>query len=671
MIRRLAITKKDWLLSGLPFLGSLTAKASLSFLFLWILTACSFSLAQDIPPPPGAEVRASVETQAPLMSQNFPLVPPNPEAGRAVYAEKCAPCHGVAGRGDGAQSSQLPNPPANLASPELAGQASPAQWYTIVTQGDLERFMPPFTSLSDRQRWDVVAYALTLSTSTEQLMQGAELYAANCVECHGVRGEGNGARADQLTKTPSDFTNQEVMAGKSAVELFDVISNGLPPDMPGYEAQLSEDERWALAAYLRSLTFAPMGLASAVQASETPPSSIPTTTPGKVEATLVTEATQLPQAAGNLGTVSGQVINLSGVEIPAELEITLHGFDNMQQVLTATTTVGPDGKYLFESVEMPDGRAFITSVEYQGVVYSSDVSVADAESKDISLPIPIYETTSDPSAVSVDRLHILLEYADPGVLRVVELYVISNLGDRTLVAAEPGKPVLTFSLPDGAVNLQFQDGVLGERFVEMPGGFGDMAAVRPAASQHQVVFSYELPYNRKLDLRHPVNLPVNAVVVLLPEGGLKVSGDGLQDMGTREVQGLSYRMYSAERIEPGADLSLTVSGKPGGAGAGLSLGSGSSLVIGLIAFGLALIVAGGWLFIRSRSRDDIDVKDEDQGELPDEEDVDTILEAILALDDQFQAGELPQEAYQIRRAELKARLKKTLANQKAESTADD
>ncbi|MBK8782804.1 MAG: hypothetical protein IPO22_13575 [Anaerolineales bacterium] len=42
----------------------------------------------------------------------------------------------------------------------------------MVTQGNLDRFMPPFLSLSDQQRWDVVSYALTLHTTDQQVETG-------------------------------------------------------------------------------------------------------------------------------------------------------------------------------------------------------------------------------------------------------------------------------------------------------------------------------------------------------------------------------------------------------------------------------------------------------------------------------------------------------------------
>jgi hypothetical protein len=42
------------------------------------------------------------------------------------------------------------------------------------------------------------------------------------------------------------------------------------------------------------------------------------------------------------------------------------------------------------------------------------------------------------------------------------------------------------------------------------------------------------------------------------------------------------------------------------------------------------------------------------------QDSDTVMDAIIALDDMYQSGDLPEEAYQQRRLELKARLKELL-----------
>lgn len=628
-------------------------------LFL-LLSACSFSLAEDITPPPGAEIPAEIPTQPPPSGPLYPLVSPNPAEGALIYTDKCAPCHGSTGQGDGPQASQLPNPPAALAALEVARQSTPAEWYSLITQGNLDRFMPPFNSLSDRQRWDVVAYLYTLSVPPEILSLGEQIFITNCASCHGLQGGGDGPEAASLQVTPSNFTDQERMASKSATQLFGAISAGVAPAMPAFNDNLTEDERWALVAYLRSLTFASPAEIARSQETQLPE----TTGEAGSTGTPLASVTEVEN-----GTITGQVVNASGGEVPTDLTIDLSGFDEMKQTYTATTTIEPDGSYTFLDVEMPVGRAFITSTEYNKVAYSSDIAVVEAGKTNLELSLPIRETTTDSSVLSVDRMHILFEYREPDTLRVIELWILSNLSDRTLVAMEEGAPVVTYPLPEGATNLQFEDGILGERYVETTGGFGDTDVVRPGPGLRQLVFSFEMPYRRRLEFVQPIDLPVNAVVILGPEEGLNVTSDQLQDAGTRQMQNISYHMYTSDRLEVGTELAMTISGRPKGTSS--VAGSRTNLVIGLLAFGVALIVTGVWLFRRNRAeRTGIEAAEElDEDFLPGEaaEDPETLLDAILALDDQYQAGELPEEAYRQRRAELKARLTGFYQNREATS----
>ncbi|MES0360210.1 MAG: cytochrome c, partial [Anaerolineales bacterium] len=428
------------------------------------------------------------------------------------------------------------------------------------------------------------------------------------------------------------------------------------PDMPAYEDELSAEDRWALAAFLRTLTFTPQ-----VKVSDIPE----TPTPAAAATSEAAEIPEVVESVSGFGRIDGQVISVSGAEIPAGLSVTLHGYDQMQETFSAQAQVEPDGIFAFDEVAMPEGRAFLASMDYEGVAYSSDIAVVDPEITNLVLIIPYYETTTDTSLLSVDRLHLLFEYVEPETLRVVEMYIISNPGERTIIPAEDGQPVIKFTLPDGATNLQFQDGVVGERYVELPNGFGDLAVVRPGAGQHQVIYSYDLPYKSKLDFDHPIDMPVNAVVILLPEDGIKIKGEQLNDMGTRDVQGFPYRMYSSDLIQAGSNLELDIAGQPKTGGTESALGSSTNLVIGLFAFGIALILAGGWLYTRTRNGktgEDLDEGSEGSTTAEYEQDVDMLLDAILALDDQYKAGELPEDAYIKRRAELKARIKEQLGS---------
>src|SRR3989304_4538731 len=115
-----------------------------------LLTACNFTLAEDVTPPPGYLPPTPMPTLGPL----YPANTPNIHNGALIYIEKCAPCHGDTGLGDGEKGKELPITVAAIGFPEGAEKAQPSAWVIQVTQGNLDRFMPPFSSLNDQERWD-------------------------------------------------------------------------------------------------------------------------------------------------------------------------------------------------------------------------------------------------------------------------------------------------------------------------------------------------------------------------------------------------------------------------------------------------------------------------------------------------------------------------------------
>jgi len=80
--------------------------------------------------------------------------------------------------------------------------------------------------------------------------QGQKLAQINCVSCHGAKGKGDGLAAAALSPKPADWTSKAVQ-DESDGELFWKISNGRGP-MPPWK-HLSENDRWALVRYIRSL----------------------------------------------------------------------------------------------------------------------------------------------------------------------------------------------------------------------------------------------------------------------------------------------------------------------------------------------------------------------------------------------------------------------------------
>lgn len=614
------------------------------FVFIFFslsLSACSVSLAADVPPPAGYTPPAPATPAA--VNVTMPFVPADPSQGKAIYAEKCAPCHGQTGMGDGPQAVDLPNPVPVLGRSELKRDARPLDWFEMVSKGNLERFMPPFEgSLSDRQRWDVVAYVFTLGVSETMLKQGQELYQAQCQSCHGEKGRGDGPQAAALERRVPNWRDPTRLVQWSNQQLWEVISNGAEPDMPAFQDNLDEAQRWALAAYVRQLSFEN----SAVEG----PAQSPGGRPESGE-----------NAAGN-GRVSfsGSVTNGSGGSLPAGLKVTLRGFDGMQPVYTQEAAVQPDGSYTIPEVELVEGRVYFATVESGGVLFNSEVLRASdlRPGDEASLPLTIYDTSSDPSPLTAERVHIFFEFDKPNWLQVVELYILSNPTRQVIVPAAPGQPIFEIDLPTGYTNLQFEDGTLGERFVQTAGGFGDTRAILPDPAQHQILFAYELPYQRKLDLSLRMPLPAQAVVIAIPADGVRLQGSQLRDSGQRSVQGIKLQFYAASELKKGSSLDLSISGKPRLPGDTGGAGSLGGLFLGLGAFILAAAFAG-WRYYQHWQQARRPAWH--QAAPPDSsESVDALLDAIVALDDLYRAGTLPADVYPERRAELLSRLRAAL-----------
>ena len=607
---------------------------SLSLVFTASLAAC-VSLASDITPPPNYATPVPQPTSAPV----YPIVPPNPADGAAIFADNCAPCHGETGMGDGTMASQLSVPPAALASPAIMRAARPMDWFELVTSGRMDRMMPPFGgSLSDRQRWDVISYVFTLGTNQSELAQGKEIYTAQCIQCHGESGVGQSGAAD--------WSDPTVLAQRSAQELFDTLSSGTG-NMPAFAGSLSEADRWAVTAYVRSLSF--------TQAGATPTATVQTTPEATAEGGLTAtppEATQTPAALEKF-EIQGKVIPPTGVTLNGGITANLQLYDGMTLSSELTTDVAADGSFTFKDVEPVEGRVYMVLVNYEGLQYSSDpIHTTDiVNGQPVKVEVPVSQTTTDASVLSAQRMHVFFDLSNSTTsIQVVELYVINNSSDRVVVAETPGQPVVTFNLPVGAVNLQFQDGTLGDgQYVATESGFGDLRPISPGDGV-QELFAYELPYTSKLSLDLPISLPVEAAVIMVPQG-VKLKSSQLSSSGQSSMSGMNIEIYTSSNLAKDSTLKMTLSGRPG------SSSSTSNNLVAIILGGVALAAAlGGAIFLILRQRKPLAVEGVEEEESPSLETSDSLMDAIIALDDEFQAGKLPREAYETRRAELKARL---------------
>ncbi|WPZ04996.1 cytochrome-c oxidase, cbb3-type subunit III [Blastomonas marina] len=170
--------------------------------------------------------------------------------GRAAFKVNCSQCHGSGAAG----SQELGYP--NLNDDDwLWGGDLKAIEYTL-THGirqaghDETRTsqMPPFAGAFDPAQLDaLVSHVLSLSGKGQTSPAGAQLYADNCVACHGASGEG-----DRAVGAPR-LNDAIWLRGSSREAIMRQILNPRMGMMPKWEGRLDPVTIKMLAAYVHSL----------------------------------------------------------------------------------------------------------------------------------------------------------------------------------------------------------------------------------------------------------------------------------------------------------------------------------------------------------------------------------------------------------------------------------
>jgi mono/diheme cytochrome c family protein len=477
------------------------------------------SLAEDVTPPPDYIPPTPVPTLVLIPPQT-----PNVANGKVIYFEKCAACHGDTGLGDGVQGIQLGVTVPAFALPEIARPASPAGWFTTVTRGKIDRFMPPFISLSDQERWDVVAYIMTLHTSDEEIQRGKDLFEENCPNC-----------------SADFYRDQGKMTGLSTVALARIVRLG-NEEIEAFGEDLSDEEMWAVAEYLRSLTYntGPLAQPSAVPVTETP-----------VAAEITPEAA--PPIAVGYGSVSGTIENKTGKDLPPDLAVTLRGYEHdfqdpnagTQEVITLDGTVAADGSFAFENVELPEGRIFLAEIVYQGIENSSDFTVVEAGQSSVSLPpLILYEVTQDTSGLVVDELDIFLSATSEGAYEVLALYNFRNVDESVVyVEMKDSEEIPFLKFPVGAQPLGYEAMRDSAPFTSTADGF----AMPPNEIPYSIIAFSSIASQKEIVISQPIVLPIAVVRVFVPDG-MEVDSNLLTRGTIEDIQGDVYQSYVAHDL---------------------------------------------------------------------------------------------------------------------------
>jgi len=212
------------------------------------------------------------------------------EAGKEIYQEKCAQCHGENGDGEGIAKYYFRPVPRDLTSGSYKIRTTESG--ELPTDDDLKAIikigmpytgMPGWPDFSDKEIANLVYYIKTFAEdfadseammppfeipetpvfSQESVEKGRKVFEENkCMDCHGLYGRGDGESAPTLKDDEGQFIKTADMTmrwtyrgGASRRDIYRTFTSGLNgTPMPSYADLLRPEDRWNLVDYVYSLS---------------------------------------------------------------------------------------------------------------------------------------------------------------------------------------------------------------------------------------------------------------------------------------------------------------------------------------------------------------------------------------------------------------------------------
>ena len=222
------------------------------------------------------------------------------EQGKSIYFKRCSFCHGLLGDGNGPAADYLDPRPRDFTLGTFKFRTTQSgelpldeDLFRTVSRGLPGTGMQSFDSdlikngLSEQERWAVIFYIKTFAQefadpefdpvatgmvvslpqnrapyNDETIARGKEVFEkAKCWECHGKQGRGNGQKSFDRTDDwgfPIRIRNVthpwKIKAGIEVEDIYMRFSTGINgTPMPSFVKALTEEERWYLANFIKSL----------------------------------------------------------------------------------------------------------------------------------------------------------------------------------------------------------------------------------------------------------------------------------------------------------------------------------------------------------------------------------------------------------------------------------
>ncbi len=367
-----------------------------------------------------------------------------------------------------------------------------------------------------------------------------------------------------------------------------------------------------------------------------------------VVAVLLTLSPVVLAASGTTGTVQIRVVNgTRGGGSVAGLDLILRGQQNGKDLPEAKGRTDADGYFVFQEVATSADCVYQVVVTYLSIDYGSDPFRFAAAENAKSIRLAVYETTNNLD-ISIAMAHTVVYPGEDSVL-VKEYLLFANDTDRTYIGpagAGPGKrETLRFWLPSDATNLQLTYGLDQESTQKTGDGFIDTLPVYPGG--REVMYSYSVKIkDGRFNFVRKVLYPSVRYDFLVQGSVVEETSAKLTRAESLNINNIVLDDYQAANLAAGETIQVKLSGLTATGGtASANRPPYLWIMVGIGALAVGLVAV--FLFRRKPRPAAIPAGNTRREEL---------LADLAFLDDDFEAGNISEEAYQKLRATLKADL---------------
>ncbi len=365
-------------------------------------------------------------------------------------------------------------------------------------------------------------------------------------------------------------------------------------------------------------------------------------------------------AAGLGGAIDGTLVERTpGAQLQAGAKAYLYKLvDGQGPQQAGQLDVDTSGTFRFDFLEADPANAYEVGVQYQGAPYFSDKITFAAGETNRQVSLDVYETSDDDSVLSLAGTSLLIEPDEnTHELAILELDSFVNDGQRTFLPNTTPRgggppPLLRFSLPANATDLNPSQGMSPQDVIQIGTGFGALTPLSPG--RHDIGFSFRSAYQTtSTSFTKNVIYATKSLRVLMPSGLGQLDSPQLSRQARQSIGGKQYDLLAGTDLRPGTKIELKFSSLPGiNPLADLAQPSMLPWLAGVL--GLVVLFLLAW-YVRDRLRAPVPVAAADRTEL--ERERRDLLIALARLDDRFDEGRISAEDYAAQRDVQKAELR--------------